>query len=263
MKKTNVKLTKLRFIIVCIGILVFVFFTPMVSQLFTVWSFAGMTVGVAIILVAIFWDGVKGFFKNNLKKRWFRISFTALCIFSAACVIVAGVFLWNILRAGFFDGNPPEDATVVVLGCQVRANGSPSKALRQRLDRAYDYLTQNEDAVCIVSGGQGPDEPMAEAKVMYDYLIAKGIAPARVMMEDKSHDTNQNMKFTAEIIEREGLSREIAVITNSFHQYRASVYAAHHGLNAHSVNSKTDTFAYPTYLVREVFAVVKMKIITA
>lgn len=263
MKKTNVKLTLLRFIIVCIGALIFALFTPMVSQLFTVWSFAGMTAGVVLALAAIFWDGVKAFFKNNLKKRWFRILFTAFCIFTAVCVTVAGVFLWNILRAGFFDGDPPEDATVVVLGCQVRASGAPSKALRQRLDCAYDYLTQNENAVCIVSGGQGPDEPESEARVMCDYLIAKGIDPARVIMEDRSHDTNQNMKFTAEIIEREGLSREIAVITNSFHQYRASVYAAHHGLSAHSVNSKTDSYAYPTYLLREVFAVVKMKIITA
>lgn len=263
MKKLNLSLTGVCFIIVCIGVIIFVLFTPLVSQLFTVWSFAGMAAGAAVILAALFWDTVKAYFKNNLKKRWFRISFTAICIFVSVCVIIGGVFLWGILRAGFFDGQPPENATVVVLGCQVRANGNPSKTLRQRLDCAYEYLTENENAVCIVSGGQGPDEPMTEAQAMFDYLTEKGISPERIYIEDASHDTNQNMKFTARIIEREGLSRDIAVITNSFHQYRASVYASHYGLCAYSVNSKTDTFAYPTYLVREVFAVVKMKVITA
>ena len=99
--------------------------------------------------------------------------------------------------------------------------------------------------------------------MIYDCLVEMGIDPTRIYVEDESHDTNQNMKYTAEIIEREELSRNVAVITNSFHQYRASVYAGHHGLTAFSVNSETDSLAYPTYLLREVFAVVKMKIITA
>ena len=259
----NIKLTKTRFIIVCIGILIFALFTPMVSFFFNFGSVVGMSTGILVILAATFYDRIKEFLKANLKKKWFKAVFIAVCVMIAAALTVALIFLYNILNSAFFTEEPPEDATVVVLGCQVRATGDPSKALRQRLDRAYEYLAENENAVCIVSGGQGPDEPMTEAKVMRDYLVEKGIDPERIYMEDESHDTNQNMQYTAEIIEREGLSQNIAVITNSFHQYRASVYASHHGLTAYSVNSKTDPFAYPTYLVREVFAVVKMKIITA
>lgn len=263
MKKTNIKLTIIRFAVACLGILIFAVFTPMTSRLFTVWSFAGMGAGGSIVLCALFFDGIKAFFAANLKKRWFRIFFTLSCIFLAVCLIIALIFLWNILNHAFFTEEPPEDATVVVLGCQVRANKAPSKALRQRIDRAYEYLIANENAVCVASGGQGLDEPESEARVIYDCLVDMGIDPERIYVEDESHDTNQNMKYTAEIIEREGLSRNVAVITNSFHQYRASVYADHHGLAAFSVNSKTDAYAYPTYLLREVFAVVKMKIITA
>jgi len=259
----KIRLTKLRFIAACIGMLIFAVFTPMASRLFTVWSFAGMTAGALTVICALSFDSVKAFFVRDLKKRGFRIFFTACCIFLAVCLAVALIFLWNILDHAFFDGEPPVDSTVVVLGCQVRADGSPSKALRQRIERAYEYLTENENAVCVASGGKGLDEPRSEAAVIRDRLVEMGIDPERIYVEDGSHDTNQNMKYTAEIIEREGLSRNIAVITNSFHQYRASVYAVHHGLEAHSVSSETDALAYPTYLLREVFAVVKMKIITA
>ena len=151
----KIRLTKLRFIAACVGVLIFAVFTPMASRLFTVWSFAGMTAGALSVICALSFDSVKVFFVRNLKKRGFRIFFTACCIFLAVCLAVALIFLWNILDHAFFDGEPPVDSTVVVLGCQVRADGSPSKALRQRIERAYEYLTENENAVCVASGGKG------------------------------------------------------------------------------------------------------------
>ncbi len=57
----------------------------------------------------------------------------------------------------------------------MKAHG-PSRVLQMRLDKAYDYLTENPDTIVIVSGGQGPDEHVSEAQGMYDYLVEKGIA---------------------------------------------------------------------------------------
>ena len=113
---TKIISTKLRFIAACIGILIFAVFTPMASRLFTVWSFAGMAAGVMCVLCALYFDGVKAFFGRNLKKRWFRIFFTAGCVFAAVGLIIALIFLWNILNHAFFTEEPPEDATVIVLG---------------------------------------------------------------------------------------------------------------------------------------------------
>jgi uncharacterized SAM-binding protein YcdF (DUF218 family) len=109
-----------------------------------------------------------------------------------------------------------------------------------------------------MSGGQGPDEVMPEAEAMYNYLIDKGVAPERLFVEPNSHNTEQNMQYSAEIIKKEGLDKNVVVITQSFHQYRSSVYARQAGLNAYAINCKTNPGTLPTYWLRELFAIVKM-----
>ncbi len=245
------------------GAVIFILFTPMVSFFFNFGSVVGMTLGALLFFAGLFMHKIKSFIVKNIKKGHFKVLLFLFCILVCAVLVYSLFLIGNITAAAFFADDAPEDATVVVLGCQVRASGNPSKTLRQRLDCAYEYLLENKDAVCIVSGGKGPDEPVAEAEAMYDYLVEKGIAPERIYKEANSHNTNENMEYTAKIIEEEGFSRNIVAITNSFHQYRAARYAAHHGLTAYPENSKTDTFAYPTYLVRELFAIIKMKFITS
>ena len=133
--------------------------------------------------------------------------------------------------------------------------------LRQRLDKAYAYLEENSDAVAIMSGGQGPDEVMPEAEAMFNYLVAKGVDPHRLYVEPDSHNTEQNMEYSAEIIKKEGLDTNVVVITQSFHQYRASLYAKEAGLNAYALNCKTNPGTLPTYWLREMFAIVKMYLV--
>ena len=71
---------------------------------------------------------------------------------------------------------------IIVLGAQIKEKG-PSAALKFRLDEAYDYLIENEATVCIVSGGQGSNEPCSEAQGMYEYLVEKGIEPERILQK--------------------------------------------------------------------------------
>ena len=63
---------------------------------------------------------------------------------------------------------------IVVLGAQMRQNG-PSVVLQYRLDEAIKYLNDNPDTICIVSGGQGYNEPCTEAQGMAEYLEKKGV----------------------------------------------------------------------------------------
>ena len=239
-------------LIAIFGILVFTAFTPIISLVFTGMSVLGMGIGVLIFLFGIFMPRVLEYFNKH------RVIRTLVCIFLTLALLWVLICSVLLLAAGM--KKPEGSGTVIVLGCQIKGE-RPSKMLKQRLDKAYAYLEENPDAVAVMSGGQGPDEIKPEAEVMYGYLVDKGVDPQRLYIEPDSHNTEQNMKYSAEIIKREGLDTDVAVITQSFHQYRASVYAKQAGLNACAVNCKTNPGTLPTYWLRETFAVVKMYLV--
>ena len=139
---------------------------------------------------------------------------------------------------------------VVVLGAGV--NGTrPSLSLQERIDAAYDYLVAYPNAVCIVSGGQGNGENITEAQCMYNELIKRGIDADRLYMEDRSTSTRENIAFSKEIIEKEGLNPCLAVVSNNFHLYRASLVVEAHGLSFGAVPAFTPYPLLFTYVMRE------------
>ncbi len=147
------------------------------------------------------------------------------------------------------------EVTLVVLGCKVNGS-SPSLMLQERIDAAYEFLLNNPEADCVLSGGQGSDENISEAQCMYDALTASGISPARLYLEDNSTSTKENFENSHEIIERYGLKTDIAVVTNEFHEYRAKMLAREIGLGFSAVPAKTAGWLFPTYLVREWYAII-------
>ena len=107
-------------------------------------------------------------------RRLRRIFTVILCI----GLLIVGITEAIIIKASF--GDPKEACTyVVVLGAKVRPDG-PSVSLMDRIKAARDYLNAHPDVIAIVSGGQGPDEPMTEAECMYRYLVNKGIDEKRI-----------------------------------------------------------------------------------
>jgi uncharacterized SAM-binding protein YcdF (DUF218 family) len=152
--------------------------------------------------------------------------------------------------------NPDGRATtVVVLGCKVK-DGRPSLMLRRRLDAAYEYLSENEDVTAIVSGGKGDDELISEAQCMSEYLISKGISPERIIMEDKSESTYENLKFSQSIINERGLEEHITIVSDGYHQLRAELIADSLGIEAYNISAPTSWWLVPTYWVREWFGVI-------
>ena len=237
-----------RTVMIC-GIAVFLVFSPIISFICTIMSMLGMAIGGVIFLFGLYMPPVLGFLKKH------KVLSILICIFLILALLWALVCSALMLSAG--TKKPKDSNTVIVLGCMIKKD-RPSKVLKQRLDKAYDYLTENPDAVAIMSGGQGADEIMPEARVMYNYLVEKGIDPKRLYTESESHNTQQNMLYSAEIIKKEGLDTNVVVITQSFHQFRASVYAERAGLQAYALNCSTSPGAFPTYWLRELFGIAKM-----
>lgn len=180
-----------------------------------------------------------------------RAALVCYCAGTAAFLLLLGLILsaqWNTPG--------PEDRTLVVLGCQVRGE-DPSLMLQKRLEAAYDYLTAHPDAPCVVSGGRGPGEQISEAEAMRRYLTARGIDPGRIYMEDRSESTEENLRFSAEVIKTNRLSTDIAIATDGFHQWRGGWHAKKNGLSAKSVAAATPWYLKECYYTREVLAVGK------
>lgn len=121
----------------------------------------------------------------------------------------------------------PDLDFIVVLGAQVREDG-PSLVLRYRLDAACDYLNANPRTRCIVSGGQGPNEPAPEADVMADYLLARVIDPARIVRERESVNTVQNIANSMTLLNP--ATDRVGIVTNNFHVFRSLALARKAGL---------------------------------
>ena len=149
--------------------------------------------------------------------------------------------------------DPPE--LIVVLGCQVRGE-RPSRMLARRLDAAYEAMQKYPAAKVVVSGGKGSDELISEAECMKRYLVEKGADVSRIIMEDKSATTFENMKFTFEKLDELGISRDITIVTDGYHLYRAKTMAHTLGLETAGVSGSP---GYPIYtigmFIREAFGV--------
>ncbi len=191
------------------------------------------------------------------RRRALARAYRALALLLCACLTWAGVVTgW---MAGAVSAAPPEGAVVLVLGSQVRGT-QPSLDLQNRIDAAAAYLRAHPGAVCIASGGQGDGEDVSEAQAIAASLTEQGVGAERIFLEDASTSTEENMAFSAALIEAEGLPREVAAVTDEYHQYRAACLAREVGLTPYAVPVSTPWFLFPACYARELLAVTWMKL---
>ena len=234
-------------------IMLAVFTAPCFSGIVNLGNIAGMILSGGAMAVFVFFRPFKALAGKLWERPAGRIALCSAAVIAALCIILAAVISIFMVRA-MNDRPESSDTTIVVLGCKVK-NGAPSRMLRKRLDAAYDYLVDEPDVKVIVSGGKGSDELISEAQCMRDYLVSKGISPERIYMEDKSEDTEQNLRFSKEIIEREGLPEHITIVTDGYHQLRAEMLAKNLEMDAWNISADTSAWLVPTYWVREWFGV--------
>ena len=216
------------------------------------------TIGCLIVITAIIL--YKKYNKNKKIRFVSRLVLIFAGIFAVYCAIVSSFMIsgmMNTPRTAFSSGTDGtyEPETVIILGCKT-INGNPSVMLAARLDKAAEYLAENPQAVCIVTGGKGSDEIEAEAVTMERYLITKGIDKTRIYKEDRATNTEENIKYSKEIIEKEKLPEHVIIVSESYHVYRGMRNAQKLGLNAAALPAPTKTpWALPSYWLREIFAV--------
>ena len=146
---------------------------------------------------------------------------------------------------------------LVVLGAAVYGD-QPSLTLVRRLEGALDYLERYPDSVVIVSGGMGPGETVTEAQAMYDWLVANGVDPDRVLKEDRATSTKENLEFSFDIIRQRGdePAGKVAIVSSAYHLYRAKLMARMQGVEAAGVAAPWGYFfVMLNYFIREAFGV--------
>ena len=247
--KTGIYFNALRWICIIPLLLLIVFF-----QFFMVgYSFTVLVLGCIIGIILVY--NCLHLLQKKYPKdaRILQRMFTAiLCI----GLLVCGVTEALIIHASF--GEPKESCDyVVVLGAKVRPEG-PSVSLMDRIRAAEDYMTEHPDVIAVVSGGQGPDEPMSEAQCMYEQLVKLGVDPARIWMEDKATSTWENLNFSLNLIEEKTGTRpqKIGLLSSEYHLYRAGLFAEACGVDSVGIPARTSRISQRiNHFMREVAGV--------
>lgn len=202
-----------------------------------------------LLVYALFYRQIDAFTKAGL-----GMILKIACL--AGAVIFAGLFIF-VAVSGYTSTVKGDEKAIIVLGAGLKGE-NVSGVLARRLNAAIDAAKENPDMIFVVTGGQGKDEVIPEALAMQRYLIAHGILPQNIIIEDKSTSTEENLAFAQVLLEEFGISKNdaIAVATNSFHCYRARQYAYAAGFtNIRTIPASMDMmYVLPSYS-REVLAI--------
>ncbi|MBR5502522.1 MAG: YdcF family protein, partial [Oscillospiraceae bacterium] len=166
---------------------------------------------------------------GQLKAPWCRLwkTLAVLCAVWLGCSIL----LFAAMASLSFAPLPDEAAAILVPGCLVTEAGL-SPMLQRRCDAALALSAQYPDAVVIVSGGQGRAEPQTEAGAMRRYLAAQGLDEARIRVDETALSTAENLSAAAQILQREGITGTLLIVSDDFHLLRIAYFAKRHGLDA-------------------------------
>lgn len=168
-------------------------------------------------------------------------------------------FLAITLTINSTSKKPPENGAdaIIILGAGLNGD-KVSKTLAHRLEKGAGYYFDNEDAIVVVSGGQGRDELCSEAYAMKQYLLEKGVPEKSILMEEKSTNTKENFQFSKILLDQLfQKDYNVVYVTNDFHVYRSGMLAKDCGLDAEGLGSPSSASMLPNYYVREYFSILK------
>ena len=208
-----------------------------------------IAVGAVGFIVCVRFRQVAALFRRICETTFGKCAVWGISVIAVA--LVALFITTSVMMVTAAAKQPQESSTLVVLGAGLRGD-RPSRILRGRLNATVEHLEANPDAVCVVSGGQGDDEPCTEASVMKEYLLDAGIAEERIYVEDRSTSTFENIQFSKQVIAENGLSDNIAIVTQEFHQYRAQQFARQAGFTeVGAVTARTELIFFASYWIRD------------
>ena len=232
---------------------------------------------------------------------WFLGGTAVLCLlYYIIIVIYSGVstsfaLIWpclaiflGLLAAGWWFGSQHEGRIPVWIGVSVGtvcAAGFLILVITEVLIgwsaiTATGQPADYPNTVLVLSGGKGPGEEISEARAMYEYLQYNGIPEDKLLIEDQSSDTVQNIEFSRTVIDRQEYNKaqaarahlmefyrerpdgdtiRIGILTSNYHVFRAEAIARRQEIEPVGVAAACDPVLAVHLWLREAFAVLKDK----
>ncbi len=155
-----------------------------------------------------------------------------------------------------------DTAAPYLIVCGAGVNGStPSRSMTDRLHRALEWLDENPDGAAVLSGGQGTGEDLSEAQAMYNWLLDQGTDPDRLLLEDRSASSYENLQNSLAVIAANGgdPAGRVAVLSSEYHLHRLGWMAKRLGCEPVLVAARTTKVTlFVNYAIREAFAMWKL-----
>lgn len=240
-----------NFLILAIGLFCLIYYGIIIGYSGTGTSFSSFWLFVGILCISLF-VLIRFAISRDInipQPIRYLVIFIVLC---GLCIflIIEGLIIYHANK----EAEPNMDY-LIVLGAQIRGSRI-TNSLYKRLKASEIYLKENPETLVIVSGGQGPGEDITEAEAMKNYLLENGIAEERILVEDKSTNTVENILYSKELITKD--EAKVAVVTNGFHVFRSINIAKKQGItNVQGLSASSDRVLFISYYVREVLAVMK------
>lgn len=175
------------------------------------------------------------------------------------CMVI-GALAADVIAAKY---EPEKDRDyIIILGCRPRNDGTPTPLLRARIERAADFYKAQVAAtgkapILIPSGGQGPDEKIAESECMKNHLLSLGIPEEHIIVENKSRNTFENMTFSKELIFSRNPKAKISFSTTNYHVFRSGMYSRRIKMRSQGMGAPTKWWFWPNAGVREFVGLLK------
>jgi uncharacterized SAM-binding protein YcdF (DUF218 family) len=173
-------------------------------------------------------------------KITFQITVVALILLATAMLITGSL----IMLRGFSSNNP--FTYMIILGNKIEGS-EPSPLLTDRIEAAARYMQANPDVIAIATGYQSEKADISEAQCIYNELTKRGIAPERILIDERATSTRENFQYAIEIMEKElgRVPRNIGVLSSEFHLLRAKMIAKSYGIDPVTIAANTtDTEAF-------------------
>ena len=229
----------------------------------------GIILGLLVIIATIIPDIVNNYLQNvtfidvhnekgiALYIHDFFETFIFVCLTYLECILL-GTIVLSVKAAKHI---PSFDKDyIIILGCMIKKDGSLTPLLKGRVDAAIEFANMqkektNKDITFIPSGGKGSDEIISEAEAMKKYLISQGIDNKKIIIEDKSKNTFENIKFSYNLI-KEKKNSKIALSTTNYHVFRAGNIAFNQNIKLEGIGSKTKSYFWINAFIREFIATI-------
>ena len=203
-----------------------------------------MLFSILLCIYPVVWPAIGNSGENTLGPTlYIIISFLAVYVLS-----LPAMYLLSAARNLFHLKKKRNADYIVVLGAGIIGD-KVTPLLAARIEKGIELLHYNPNAVLIMSGGQGPKEDIPESQAMAAYAASQGVDTEKIIMEQKSVSTQENLCFSRELMNKR--KPQIIIVTTAYHVFRALILAKQQGIRCVGFGAKTKLYFTLNAFIRE------------